>query len=149
MTMKRREFLSVGLTAMTGSFLAPRVGLAQVLPQRRKVIIIGGGLSGLVAAYELGKLNFDVTILEAQSRAGGRVLTLRNFDEAGLYAEAGAARVPHDHDLTHKYITEFAIPLDEFYPTNGKFTRVVGERVERVGWDKFEDSVSMLIPIYA
>jgi len=145
--MKRREFLSTGLGAVTGSLFAVRIGLAHASPQGRKVIIIGAGLSGLVAAYELRKLNFDVTILEAQSRPGGRVLTLRNFNEAGLYAEAGAARIPRDHDLTHKYVDEFALPLDPFYPSTGKFMRVRADRVERVGWDKFEDAVSMMMSL--
>ena len=91
--MKRREFLLSGVGAVTGSLLAARTGLACVSPQSRKVIVIGAGLSGLVAAYELSKLNFDVRVLEAQSRPGGRVFTLRNFDEPGLHAEAGAARL--------------------------------------------------------
>ena len=131
---------------MAGSFVVPAVSPAQVSAQSRKVIIIGAGLSGLVAAYELRKLNFDITVLEAQSRPGGRVLTLRNFDEAGLYAEAGAARIPSDHDLTLKYVREFALPLVPFYPATGTFMRLKGGRAERVGWDKFSDA-SMFVSL--
>jgi monoamine oxidase len=131
---------------MAGSFVVPAVSPAQVSAQSRKAIIIGAGLSGLVAAYELRKLNFDITVLEAQSRPGGRVLTLRNFDEAGLYAEAGAARIPSDHDLTLKYVREFALPLVPFYPATGTFMRLKGGRAERVGWDKFSDA-SMFVSL--
>src|SRR5215204_2715764 len=143
-TMKRRDFLLSGLGAMTASLLGADLVLAHVSPQSRKVIIIGAGLSGLVSGYELRKLNFDVTILEAQSRPGGRVLTLRTFNEPGLFAEAGAARIPHDHDLTLKYAREFGLPLEPFYPTGGKFMRLRGGRVEQVGWDKFEDAVYVM-----
>ena len=138
--MKRRQFLFSSLVATAGSLLAPRVSLAQALPPGRKVIIIGAGLAGLASAYELRKLNYDVTIIEAQSSPGGRVHTFRNFEEPGLYAEAGAARIPRNHDLTLKYVREFSLPLEPFYPTEGKFIRVRGARTEQVGWEKFADS---------
>ena len=145
--MKRREFLISGLGAFAGFTVASRSGLAQLAPQRRKVVVIGAGLSGLAAAYELAKLDFDLTILEAQSRSGGRVLTLRNFGEPGLYAEAGAARIPVDHDLTLRYVREFGLPLVPFYPTRGKFVHLHDGRSDAVNWNKFEDAVSMVVPL--
>lgn len=135
--MKRREFLSSGLLAVTGSLLATRAGFAQVSVSGKKVIIIGAGLSGLVAAYELRKLNHNVTVLEAQSRPGGRVFTFRNFVEKGLYAEAGAARIPREHDLTLKYAREFGLTLEPFYPSDGKFVLYRGGRTDRVDWQTF------------
>ena len=44
------------------------------------VAILGAGVSGLTAAYELDRAGYDVVILEAQRRAGGRSLTLRRGD---------------------------------------------------------------------
>lgn len=49
----------------------------QVRPRRKSVIILGAGLAGLSAAYKLSQAGHDVTILEARTRAGGRVHTLR------------------------------------------------------------------------
>jgi len=43
-----------------------------------KVVILGGGIAGLVAAYEMGKLGYRCTVLEARSRPGGRNWTVRN-----------------------------------------------------------------------
>jgi len=119
---------------------------ARAAPAGRRVLIIGAGLSGLVAGYELDKKGYDVTILEAQSRPGGRVLTLRQFDE-GLYSDAGAARIPRDHDLTLRYVSEFSLSLLPFYPTENKFVRVRNDRVEQVDWGKFKDATSMVMPL--
>ncbi len=59
---------------------------------KKKVLILGAGLAGMVAAQELLKAGHDVTILEASLRPGGRVHTLREPFSDGLYAEAGAGR---------------------------------------------------------
>lgn len=126
--------------------LPARFAPAQVTPEARKVIVIGAGLAGLVTAYELTRLNYDVTVLEAQERVGGRVLTIRDFDE-GLYGEAGAARISRDHGLTLKYIDDFGLPLTPFYPSDGQFMRLRKGRVERIGWKKFVGSISPIITL--
>jgi monoamine oxidase len=56
----------------------------------RKIIVVGAGLAGLAAAYELVQSGHDVTVLEAHHRPGGRVWTLREPFADGLFAEAGA-----------------------------------------------------------
>ncbi|MGH3387263.1 MAG: FAD-dependent oxidoreductase, partial [Actinomadura sp.] len=45
-----------------------------------KVVVLGAGIAGLTAAYELGKAGYDCTVLEAQDRVGGRNRTLRGGD---------------------------------------------------------------------
>ena len=59
----------------------------------KKIIIIGAGISGLVAGYELSIAGYDVTILEARDRIGGRVLTIRSPFSNNHYVEGGAARI--------------------------------------------------------
>ena len=87
----------------------------------KEVIIIGAGLSGLVAGYELTRAGHDVIILEARDRVGGRVLTLRDPFSDGHFAEAGAARIPPDHDLTLGYADHFGLILVPFYPESNYF----------------------------
>ena len=87
----------------------------------KKVIIIGAGMSGLVAGYELTRAGHDVIILEARNRVGGRVLTLREPFSDGHFAEAGAARIPPDHDLTLGYADHFGLSLVPFYPQSNYF----------------------------
>ncbi|MFQ5777075.1 MAG: flavin monoamine oxidase family protein [Terriglobia bacterium] len=83
----------------------------------KKVIVVGAGLAGLSAAYELTQAGHDVTILEAQMRPGGRVLTLREPFSDGLYAEAGAISIPDNHDVTLRYVKLFHLPLDPELPS--------------------------------
>src|ERR1700752_3137911 len=77
----------------------------------RKVVILGAGIAGLVSAYELRRAGWDVTVLEARDRIGGRGWSGRGGDRIiqtgrpdqvctfspGLYLNAGAARLPSRH----------------------------------------------------
>jgi monoamine oxidase len=86
-------------------------------------------MAGLTAGYELTQLGHDVTILEARTRPGGRVHTLHEPFSDGLYAEAGAARIPDIHDLTLKYVHLMGLPLEPMYPSRLSALRVdVGGR---------------------
>ncbi len=96
-----------------GCSLAP---LGASAGARKRVIVIGAGLAGLCATYELVALGHDVTVLEAQDRPGGRVHTLRRPFSDGLYAEAGASRIPTSHELTLAYVRQFDLPLAPFEP---------------------------------
>ncbi|PJJ27282.1 flavin monoamine oxidase family protein [Lacrimispora celerecrescens] len=70
-----------------------------------KIGIIGGGLAGLSAAFELRKLGADITILEAnENRIGGRVYTYYFDPEGKYYNEFGAHRIPVTHETTWHYI---------------------------------------------
>ncbi len=55
----------------------------------KKVIVVGAGMAGLVAAFELAQVGHDVMVLESQTRVGGRVYTLGEKDgfAKGLHAE--------------------------------------------------------------
>ena len=55
------------------------------------VVVVGGGLAGLSAAYELKESGCDVTLLEAQTHPGGKIRTIRDPFPDGVAAELGAA----------------------------------------------------------
>jgi monoamine oxidase len=108
------EQLASAVAAMAmGSSLVP---LDAAGGPRKRVIVVGAGLAGLSAAYELVALGHDVTVLEGQDRSGGRVQTLRSPFSDGLYGEAGASRIPTSHDLTLGYARQFGLPLVPFEP---------------------------------
>jgi monoamine oxidase len=95
----RRTFLK--LLSMASS--APTLGHAAQFKGKR-VVVLGAGLAGLAAAWNLLRLGYDVVVLEAKGRPGGRVRTVRAPFQHGGYAEAGAVRIPSQHELTLKYI---------------------------------------------
>src|SRR3954447_12832607 len=88
-------------------------------PQPKRVLVLGAGMAGLVAAHELRELGHDPLILEAQNRPGGRVHTLRSFTD-DLYAEAGAMRIPRSHHLTLEWCARFGLTLRPFVMDNPK-----------------------------
>lgn len=138
MKIQRRDLLKLGAWAASTGLISTSVARAAegrreaetLAPgKQQKILIIGAGMAGLVAAYELRKLGHDVTILEAQRRPGGRVYSLRDPFSDGLYVEVGAARIPDNHDLTLRYVREFDLPLTPFYPTGSRMYSIGGKRI--------------------
>ena len=84
----------------------------------KKVVIVGAGIAGLVAAYELKRAGHTPIVLEAQHRVGGRVHTLRSPFTHGLYAEVGAMRIPRAHTLTLAYVSRFGLETSDFTMDN-------------------------------
>lgn len=97
-----------------------------------RVLILGAGLAGLLAAYELRKSGYDVEILEYQDRAGGRNWTLRRGDQytelggatqrvdfaEGNYFNPGPWRIPHHHRTVLHYCKALGVPLESFIQFN-------------------------------
>lgn len=77
----------------------------------RRVVIVGAGLAGLVAGWELTRAGHDVTLLEAQTRPGGRVHTLRAPFSDGLHVDLGASELPDSHKRVRHYVDEFGLEL--------------------------------------
>ena len=118
--MLRREFLQ--------GLLATSLAAVPVTRATPRVVVVGAGLAGMVAALELRSAAFHVTVLEASSRPGGRVHTLREPFSDGLYAEAGAGRIPSTHDLTLGYVQQFNLRTVPFYPTGKEVYLIKGKR---------------------
>jgi monoamine oxidase len=138
--MNRRSFIAQSSLAVAGAALT-RLPIVTASVAPKKIIIIGAGVAGLSAAYELTQFGHDVTILEARTRPGGRVHTLREPFDDGLYAEAGAARIPDDHNLTLKYVKLFNLPLEPMYPAQLSALKFDSGTMRKTGMDGFTDAL--------
>ncbi|XP_028414027.1 uncharacterized protein LOC114537096 [Dendronephthya gigantea] len=111
------------------------------------VIIVGAGMAGLAAAYELKRAGLKVKILEQTDRYGGRVFTYGKDAglAPGLFGEAGAMRLPggvdepnnRAHFLTDGYITEFKLSIKKFpnFDENG-ISNIYGLKEKTATWEK-------------
>ena len=77
---------ALGFAAESPYAGSPRL---QGAPKGSRVLILGAGLAGLVAAYEMRQAGYAVQVLEFNKRAGGRAWTLRGGDE---YTELGGLK---------------------------------------------------------
>jgi monoamine oxidase len=86
------------------------------------VIVLGGGLAGLTAAYRLMNRGYEVVVLEAQDRIGGRVLTVRDGFRGAGHVEMGATRIFSTHAATLRYVNLFGLgPLLPYDSGNRAF----------------------------
>ena len=88
--------------------LPPRGG------KRHRVVVVGAGVAGLVCAHELLRAGHDVELIEARQRVGGRIYTMREPFAPGLYAEAGAMRIPRSHRLSIALIERAGLAVKPF-----------------------------------
>jgi monoamine oxidase len=115
---------TLGLLPAVGQSSLPK--LASDFGKGKKVLILGAGIAGLTAAYELRKAGFDCTILEARNRPGGRSWSVRDGSTVtttdgetqhctwsnGGYLNAGPARIPSHHTHLLDYCHELNVPLE-------------------------------------
>jgi monoamine oxidase len=101
-------------------------------PKGASVIILGAGLAGMTAAFELGRAGYKVQILEYNMRPGGRNWSLRGGDvytelggatqhcafDAGLYLNPGPWRIPYHHHAVLDYCRRFGVALEPFIQLN-------------------------------
>jgi len=128
-TAMYQAMYSLGLAAET-SFQEPiRLGEA---PRGASVLVLGAGMAGLVAAYELRNAGYQVQVLEYNERAGGRNWTLRGGDrytelggetqecrfDPGLYINPGPWRLPYHHRGMLSYCKRLGVALEPFVQIN-------------------------------
>lgn len=96
------------------------------------VLVLGAGLAGMLAAYELRKAGYSVRILEYQDRAGGRNFSLHGGDRftelggatqnigfaPGNYFNPGPWRIPYHHQALLHYCRTFGVALEPFVQVN-------------------------------
>ena len=116
MKINRSEFLSKTITAITavsaiGSLSAQSSNKKNL--SVKKVTVVGAGIAGLYSAYLLKNSGYEVSIVEAKNRFGGRVLTISN-DESQLTSELGAEWIQENHFTIKSLCKELGIELKAY-----------------------------------
>jgi monoamine oxidase len=120
---------AMGLLHIPEAFAAPPE-LPADYGAGKRVVILGAGIAGLTAGYELMKAGYEVVLLEAKERAGGRSYTVRRgdtieeitgtkqvckFDEGPqMYLNAGPGRLPYHHTAILHYCNVLGVPLEVY-----------------------------------
>ena len=120
---------AMGLVAIPSAF-AGTPDLSPTYGAGKRVVILGAGIAGLTSAYELSKAGYDVIVLEAQKRSGGRSFTVRtgdvieeitgtkqtcHFDEGpNMYLNAGPGRLPYHHTAILHYCNILGVQLEVY-----------------------------------
>lgn len=122
---------SLGFAAESGYSGQPEL---QGPRQGRRVLILGAGIAGMAAAYEMRRAGYEVKILEYQNRHGGRCLTLRggerytemggheircDFESDGFF-NPGPWRLPVHHRALFDYCRKLGVPMQPFIIKNNK-----------------------------
>ena len=121
-SLGRRKFLKTAAAFGGGAMLT--VGsqgfrnavLAQEI-NAPKIAIVGAGMAGLNAAYQLKKAGYRATIYEASNRVGGRMYTVHDAVGENIWVNLGAEYINSDHEDMIVLAKELNVPLlDRFVP---------------------------------
>src|ERR1700758_3256887 len=145
-SLSRRELLGmIGATAGAGAMYQAMSSLGfaaespyrgpidlQGTPRGAAVLVLGAGMAGMTAAYELRNAGYLVQVLEFNGRAGGRNWSLRGGDtytelggatqhcefDKGLYINPGPWRLPYHHYGILSYCKRLGVALEPFVQIN-------------------------------
>jgi monoamine oxidase len=144
--LPRRDFIETAATWGAAVGLgAPR----RSLPPTADVAIVGGGLSGLVAAAELTGRGAEVVVLEAKTRVGGR--TLNQTLPGGAVVDAGGQWVGPTQDAVLALAEQLAVPTFKTYTgrAEGTLDDSAAFSVEMLGVVGEFQSLMTTVPIEA
>lgn len=111
---KRRKFLKMGALAGSAAIATTAIPLIKAADSRTtppKIAIVGGGIAGLNAAYQLNKAGLKATVYEAKSRVGGRIHSVKGVAGVGLVTDLGGSFINTNHADMLALVKEFNLSL--------------------------------------
>lgn len=103
-----------GFLAGAGGLLAAAAlpGAAWAAPRKRRVAIVGGGISGLACALHLQDHGISATVYEASPRLGGRMFSLSGYWNDGQVSEWCGELIDTGHRTIRGLAHRFRLPVD-------------------------------------
>ena len=111
---------ALGLTAF-GGIAAPARGAAAP-----KIVVVGAGLAGLSAAYDLRNAGFAAEVHEASNRIGGRCWTIRGAFAEGQIAEHGGELIDQGHPHIRNLAQKLGLKLENLSRAEVNGTELLG-----------------------
>jgi monoamine oxidase len=141
--MIQRSLAAAGALLLSDRFVSPLGAAAG------RVVVIGAGFSGLAAAYELSRAGYDVTVVEARNRVGGRVISFSDL-VPGKNVEGGGELIGSNHPAWLGYAKQFKLSFldvkeeDAEFPIvlNGK--RLSSDESEKL-WEELETIFNTIV----
>ena len=142
------SMVALGIVRVPDSAYAKTLQIPEGAGNGKTIVILGAGVAGLTAAYELTKRKsgYNIIILEAQHRTGGRSYTVRTGDkiiekhgndiweqtshfDKDQYLNAGPGRLPYHHTVALGYCKELKVAVEPYvmssranlYQTQGSY----------------------------
>ena len=145
--ISRREMIQRSLAAAGALLISDSFGIS-AQSKAGRVVIIGAGFSGLAAGYELSRAGYEVTVVEARNRIGGRVISFSDL-VPGKNVEGGGELIGSNHPAWVGYAKQFGLEFldveeeDLEFPIvlNGK--RLTGDESEAL-WEEMEAAFAPL-----
>lgn len=107
----RRRFLKNAAILGTGAVMLPSFLQANDVESKKNIVIVGAGMAGLNAAYQLKKMGLSATVYEASSRVGGRMFTVQNYFGNNLSTDLGGEFVDANQEDLLQLAKELNVPL--------------------------------------
>jgi monoamine oxidase len=140
--MIQRSLAAAGALLMSDSLLATR-------QKAGRAVIIGGGFSGLAAGYELSRAGYDVTVVEARNRVGGRVISFSDL-VAGKNVEGGGELIGSNHPAWIGYAKQFKLEFLDVTEEDAEFPVVLGGKrltadESEALWEEMEKAFNTIV----
>jgi monoamine oxidase len=115
----RRHFLKTAAAVTAGAALAPIFTPRSWAAASPRVVIVGAGTAGLTCAYRLQRSGIIARVIEASTRVGGRMFSLRNFFPDNQLTELGGEYIDTGHKELRNLAKELGLTVNDLYYDNG------------------------------
>src|SRR5688572_19714110 len=146
--LTRREMLQRSFAAGAALLISERF-TAPLSAGAGRVVVVGAGFSGLAAAYELSRAGYEVTVVEARNRIGGRVISFSDL-VPGKNVEGGGELIGSNHPAWVAYAKQFGLQFLDVSEEDADFPITLGGKSLAAAesealWEELEKTFNLIL----